>query len=305
MPGWSDYSNQNIANYMAGAAPMPTAAPSATNPPPVFLALFTTAPTADAGTGGTEVSTAGTAYARQQVAGSLTTSAATASGAVLTFSAVPTWIVAGMAVLDLTTAGVIPAATRVLSTTGTTVTLNASVTGGGVLNGDRISFSAFAPAVGSSGTNALILPGGFTNTNAVISYAQATGAGFGTVQAFGGYDAVTAGNFLWWDWLGSFKWIPFSCSSASPGVLTTDAAADVPANGSTIVVQQKYGGTLPSTGGSWTGPLTTANAATNTFTAGVNTTSVGGGLFRQITQQPIAANVTASFAAGQLTLTDA
>ena len=299
MPGWSDYSNQNIANYMAGAAPFPTSAPSATNPPPIFLALFQVAPTADAGTGATEVPAAN-GYARQQVAGSLTTSATTASG-----SAVPAWIVAGMAILDLTTAGVIPAATRVLSTTGTTVTMNANATGGGVGSGDRISFSAFAPATGSTGTNASILPGGFVNTNATITYAQATGAGWGTVQAFGAYDALTVGNFLWWDWLGAFKWIPWSGSSASPCVMTTDLAADVPANASNVVVQQKYGGTLPTTAGSWNGVLTTAGAATNTFNVGVNTTTTGGGLFRQITQQAIAGNVTPSFAAGQLTLTDA
>ena len=294
MPGWSDYTNQNIGNYVSGSLAMPAL-------PSVFLALFTAAFSADAGTGGTEVS--GGSYARQQIAGPLTTNSTTASGnATLHFASVPSWIVAGMQVRDATTAGAIPANTTVLSTTSTTVVMSNNAAGGGVGGTDVITFSAFAPATGSSGSNALILPGGITNSGAIVTFPQAT-LSWGTVLAFAGYDAVTSGNLLWWDWLGSFKWLPFSCTSASPGVLTSPAHGY--SNGDSVVVTEKYGGTLPTTGGSWTGPLTVANVTTDTFTAGVNTTGTGDGQVRKITQQPIAANVTASFSSGQLSVSDA
>jgi hypothetical protein len=70
----------------------------------------------------------------------LTTNAATSSGTVLRFAAVPAAIVAGCAVEDLTASGVIPAGTTVASTTATTVTLTAAVTGAGVGSGDQIAF---------------------------------------------------------------------------------------------------------------------------------------------------------------------
>lgn len=136
---------------------------------------------------------------------------------------------------------------------------------------------------------------------AAISFAQAT-LSWGTATSWGIYDAVTAGNLLFWDYLGNNKWIPFSCTLASPGVLSTDLAADVPVNGTSCVVTSKYGATLPTTAGSWAGVLTSAGSSGVTFNLGVNTTATGGGQFRQITQQAIAANVTASFNASTFTL---
>lgn len=298
MAGWSDYTAQNIGNYVAGSLAMPAL-------PSVFLALLTAAFTSDAGTGGTEVPTTN-GYARQQIGGTLTTNATTAAGnATLHFASVPSWIVAGMQIRDATSAAVIPSATTVVSTTSTTVVMSNNAAGAGVGGTDVITFSAFSTATASAGNEPATAPGQIINANAIVTFAQATGTGWGTVVAFAAYDAVTSGNLLFWDYLGNFKWIPFSGSSASPCVLTTDSAADVPVNGSSIVVTQKYGGTLPSTAGSWAGLLTTAGASANTFNAGVNSTTVGGGLFRQVTQQPIAGNVTPSFASNQLTLTDA
>lgn len=73
----------------------------------------------------------------------LTATAATAAGnAILTFASVPGSIVAGLPVYDLTTPGVIPAGTTVLSVTATTVTLSANVAGAGVGKLDTISFVA-------------------------------------------------------------------------------------------------------------------------------------------------------------------
>jgi hypothetical protein len=69
----------------------------------------------------------------------LNTSAATASGnATLTFAAVPSTIVPGMAVTDTTSPTIIPAGTFVQSTTATTVVMNQNATGAGVGNGDGI-----------------------------------------------------------------------------------------------------------------------------------------------------------------------
>lgn len=321
MPGLSDFLEQSYMNYLAcslqtavlpgGAVPTVTAG-DFTNAG-VWLALFTAAPTSDAGTGGTEVPTAGgTNYARQQVGGVLTTNATTASGnAVLHFASVPSWILGpnstgnvGMQIRDITSPSVIPANTTLVSATATTVTMSNNATGGGVGGTDIISFSAFGPATASATNEPNTTPGGISN-NCIITMNQSGATQWGTVIFFGLYDAVTSGHFLVGDYMGLFNWLPFTCTSASPGVLTTDTTADAPANGSTIVVTQKYGGTLPPTGGSWAGLLTTANLSGATFTAGVNTTGIGGGTFRQVTQQIIGNNTTPSYAVGQLKITAA
>ena len=189
----------------------------------------------------------------------------TASTTITMGAAVPSWVVAGANVYDVTASAQIG---TVASVAGSTVTLSAAAAHASSGSTDSLLFSA--PAV-----------------------------------AWGLFDALSGGNPITWDYLGNNKWIPFSCSSASPGVLTCDSTSDAPANGSSIVVTQKYGGTLPTTGGSWSGLLTTANLSGATFTAGVNTTGIGGGQFRQLTQQPISINVTASFATSTFTLTAA
>jgi len=318
MPGLSDFTSQEIMNWLAcsrqtavlpgGAVPTYTSG-DFTNAG-VWLALFTVAPTSDAGTGGTEVPTAGgTNYARQQVGGTLVTSAV-GSGSTLTFASVPSWVngatataTAGYQVRDLTTPANLAAATTIVSTTGTTIVLNNSAAS--VASGDRVSISAFGPATASTGNpEPNTLPGGISNAG-VVTMAQSGATAWGTCIFFGLYDAVTAGNYRVGDYIGAFNWLPFTCTLASPGVLTTDTTADAPANGSSIVVTQKFGGTLPTTGGSWAGLLTTANLSANTFTAGVNTTSIGGGTFRQVVQQIIGNNTTPSFAIGQLKFTAA
>jgi hypothetical protein len=291
MAGLSDYNADNILNYVTGSLAMPSL-------PAIFLGLYTTAPTSDAGTGGTEVT--GGSYARVQVAGTATTNATTAAGnATLHFASTPTWIVAGMLIRDATSSAVIPANTTVLSTTATTVVMSANAAGAGVGGTDVITFSAFMPAAASSGTEPSVTPAASANTNAIITFPQAT-ASWGTVTSWGLYDAVSAGNLLWWDYLGNFKWLPFSCTLASPGVLTSPAHGYT--NADPVVVTTKFGGTLPTTAGSWAGVLTVANVTTDTFTAGVNTTSTGDGQVRKIVQQPIAQNVTASFAANAFNL---
>lgn len=296
MPGMSDYMAEAATNLISGQAAAPALAAR-------YLALFTAMPTSDAGTGGTEVS--GGSYARVQVAGSATTNNTTASGnATLHFSATPSWVVAGMTVTDTTASSVIPAGTTVLSTTGTTVVMSANATGAGVGNGDTIVFSAWPAASASSGSEPSVTPVSATN-GAVITFAQAT-ASWGTVIGFGIYDALTSGNLLAADYLGAFNWLPATISNASPGVITAHAhgysAADP------VVFTAKYGGTTPTFSQSnLTGVLAVVSPTTDTFTVtnastAVNTSSTGNGMVRKIVQQPVAANVTASFAASSLTL---
>lgn len=141
-------------------------------------------------------------------------------------------------------------------------------------------------------------------TAAPVTFAQATAA-WGTVIAWGLYDAATAGNLLDWDFLGSDPWFPFTATLASPGVLTapgiTAGSSPTLANGASVVLTGEYGGTLPS-GLTQYSIYTVAGLSSDTFNVGVNTTTVGNGMVRQITQQVIPINVTASFASGAITL---
>jgi hypothetical protein len=134
-----------------------------------------------------------------------------------------------------------------------------------------------------------------TSNAAAVTFPLATGS-WGTALAFGIFDAATAGNPLIWDYLGSFSWLPFTCTSASPGVITCPGHGF--SNGDSVVVTAEFGGTLPTTGGAWTGLLTVANVTTDTFTAGVNTTGTGDGMVRKVSSQAIISGVTASFAGG-------
>lgn len=293
MAGNSDYLAESVLNFASGYEPFPSIGSR-------YLALFTTAPTSDAGTGGTEVS--GGSYARVQIAGAIAAGGTwtTSSTSITMGSSNPGWIVAGMSVWDITASAFIG---TVSSYSGTTLTLTSTAAHASSGSTDSLQFSAFPAASASSGNEPATAPANVTN-GAVITFPAST-ASWGTIQAFGIYDASTSGNLLNWDYLGNYSWKPFSCSLASPGVITTDSSGDVPANSSNIVVTQKFGGTLPTTGGSWAGLLTTANASSNTFTAGVNTTSVGGGQFRQVATQSIPSGITASFSASTLTLQQA
>ena len=108
---------------------------------------------------------------------------------------------------------------------------------------------------------------------------------------------------MFFDYLGAYKWSPFTCTLASPGVLTCTDQTFV--NGQFAAVTAKFGGTLPATGGSWAGILTVAGVSGATFNLGVNTTGTGDGSVRQVIQQVVPINNVVTFSAGQLTLTSA
>jgi len=285
MTGLSDFYAKNLLNVATGQTAFPAL-------PSVFLALFTAVGT-DANTGFTEVSTSGTAYARIQVAG-----VATAAGTISTASATITmpnvsgfpWVVAGMSVYDTTNNKTIG---TVLTWVGTTLTLTSNAANNGSGGTDVLSFSIWPQASGSA-------PSSLTN-GAAISFAQAT-ANFGTVVAWGVYDAVTSGNLLWWDYMGAFSWLPATVSSASPGVITSHAHGY--SNGDSFVFSTEYGGVAPTfSAGNYNGLLTVAGVTTDTFNVtGVNTSATGGGLVRKVIQQSIPNGVTATFAASTFAL---
>ena len=298
MPGASDYLAQSIVNFMTGAQGFPAIASR-------YLALFTTAPTSDANpvAGATEVS--GTGYARVQVSGVLTAAASGGpfSGSTVTLSAaVPAWVAAlgtngsGVNVYDVTGGANVG---TILSVSGSVVTFTGAVSHA-VANSDSLLFSAFPLASASSGSEPAVTPANATN-GASINFPMAGTGGWGTVTSWGLFDTLAAtSNLIDWDYLGNFKYSPFTCTSASPGVLTCTDQSFV--NGQFAIVTSKPGGTLPTTVGSWAGILTVAGVSGSTFNLGVNTTGTGDGLVRQITEQAIAANTTFSFAASTLTL---
>lgn len=221
MAGMTDYSAQNWLNYITGKAVMPALGSGS-----VYVGLFTTAPTSDAGiTGAVEV--VGGAYARQQ-----------------TLAA--TW----------------------------------------------------NSAVASAGSEPAVTPASITNA-AAITFPAAT-ANWGTVVAFGLFDALTVGNLLAWDYIGNYPWVPFSASLASPSVLT--APGHGLTNGDPVVLTSKFGGVLPATAGSWAGIKTVAGVAGDTFNVAVNTTTTGEGLIRKILQQAVPTGIQPTFAIGSLTL---
>ena len=141
---------------------------------------------------------------------------------------------------------------------------------------------------------------------AQVSFPICTNAGTAVVEteiAFGIHDAVTAGNLLAWDYLGPGAWLPFVCTSASPGVLTVPAHGF--ANGDKVAVNAEFGGSLPTTAGSWAGLLTVANVTTDTFTAGVNTTGTGSGMVRKVVAQAVVGNLQPIVNAGSIVLAQA
>jgi hypothetical protein len=163
--------------------------------------------------------------------------------------------------------------------------------------GTEVSTGSYARVATSGATwNAAAGSAPASNSNsAAITFPTSTGS-WGSVVGFTIMDASTVGNQIFADYFGGFLWLPFTCTSASPGVITVPAHGF--SNGDTVVVTAEDGGTLPTTGGSWSGLLTVASASTDTFTAGVNTTSTGSGMVRKVVAQTIGSGVTPSWAGG-------
>jgi hypothetical protein len=148
-------------------------------------------------------------------------------------------------------------------------------------------------------------PSQISNAN-TLTFPTAT-ADWGTVIAFGLFDAATTGNLLAWDFFGNYVWLPATVSAASPAVITTKAhgfsAADL------VEWSIEYGGTNPTFSQSnFTGPLTVTSPATDTFTTtngatAVNTSATGSGMIRKLVAQAINNGASAAFPAGSLIIT--
>jgi hypothetical protein len=141
-----------------------------------------------------------------------------------------------------------------------------------------------------------------SNSNANDIEFPTPSADWGTVIAFGIYDAATDGNLLMWDYLGNFPWLPATVSSASPGVITAKGHG-YSAN-DTFVFSTEFGGTAPSFSQSnFTGLLTVVSPSGDTFTSNngstaLTTSSTGSGMVRKGASQPITSGVVAKFAGG-------
>jgi len=163
--------------------------------------------------------------------------------------------------------------------------------------GTEVSTGSYARVATSGATwNAAAgsAPASTSNASA-ITFPTSTGS-WGTVVGWTQHDASTAGNMIFSDYFGGFLWLPFTCTSASPGVFTVPGHGY--SNGDTVVVTAEDGGTLPTTGGSFSGLLTVANVTTDTFTVGVNTTGTGSGMVRKVVAQTIGSGVTPSWTGG-------
>ena len=147
-------------------------------------------------------------------------------------------------------------------------------------------------------------PSTITNSAAALTFPTAT-ASWGTVIAWGIYDALTGGNLLAWDYLGNDPWYPFTCTSASPGVITaigiTAGSNPALANGAVVVLNAEYGGTIP-TGLTAGTQYTVAGLSADTFNVSTNTSSTGSGMVRQITAQSVPSGITVTFNTSSLTL---
>lgn len=298
MTGLTNYTANTLLNYLTGQTPAPSL-------PAVFLALFTVVGT-DVGSGFTEVS--GGSYGRQQVAGSVAATASfTTASPNVTMTTNPGWVLPGMSVYD-TSKTPAPGAFvgTVLTYSGTALVLtgNAAINSQGTT--DNLTFSAFAQSTGTAPAT--------TTNGSTITFPTSTG-NWGTVVAFGLYDAITSGNLLDWDFVGNFSWLPFESTSVNTG---NGPVFSVKGNGyasnDPIVFTAEYGGTLPSL---TTGTMTSytvsfvANPATDSFTActtsgpvtALAATSTGAGMVRKIVQQSVPSGITVTFSPSTVTLT--
>jgi|KBSMisStandDraft_5_1062788.scaffolds.fasta_scaffold177056_2 hypothetical protein len=173
------------------------------------------------------------------------------------------------------------------------------VTGGAYARASTTAAAWNAPS-GSS-------PSQITNAQG-ITFAIST-SDWGSIVAFGLYDAPTAGNLIAWDYFGSFAWLPTQISAASPAVFSASQHGYLA--GDSVIFSTEYGGVSPSfSQGNFTGILTVQNPLTDTFSVNnagtvVNTSSSGNGMVRKIVRQQIIAGVQPTFPIASLILTSA
>lgn len=148
-------------------------------------------------------------------------------------------------------------------------------------------------------------PSQISNAN-TLTFPTAT-ADWGSVIAFGIFDAATTGNLLCWDYFGNYSWLPATVSAASPAVITSKAHGY--GAGDNVAWTIEYGGIDPTFSASnFTGILAVTSPTTDTFSvtnaaAAVNTSATGSGMVRKLAAQAIASGAAAAFPAGSLIIT--
>jgi hypothetical protein len=171
----------------------------------------------------------------------------------------------------------------------------------------RIQGTFGAPSIGSDPTTC-------SNSATVQFAAVPQGQNWGSIVAFGLYDAATGGNLIAWDWLGNYAWQPFTVNNNATAAFTVGAGY---ANGNAVVITSTlFGGTPPT----YSAGSPAANTVLNvTGASGVTfnlqngattlgTSSTGSGMIRQVwgtgasPGQSIPGGVQASFGVGQLVL---
>lgn len=167
------------------------------------------------------------------------------------------------------------------------------------------AYARVATTTGDWSTASGSAPSQISNAN-TLTFPTAT-ADWGSVIAFGIYDAATTGNLLVWDYFGNYTWLPATVSAASPGVITSKAHGYTA--GDLVAWTIEYGGTNPTFSQSnFTGILAVTSPSTDTFTVtnastAVNTSATGSGMVRKLVSQAIASGAAAAFPAGSLIIT--
>lgn len=177
-----------------------------------------------------------------------------------------------------------------------------SDTGGGT----EVSGGSYARvAVTNNATNFPAASSGSKSNGTAITFPAAT-ANWGTVVAFGIFDASSGGNLLYWGWLGSDSGKVFTAG--------TDDNVTIPGNGLIVDDQVRVlaipGATLPtglSEGTTYFVKTSSGNVVTLSATQGgatLDITAAGAGLIAKIQAQTINSGGQPSFAASTLVITE-
>jgi|SRR5688572_20019593 len=173
--------------------------------------------------------------------------------------------------------------------------------------GTEVSGGSYArKSITNNNTNFPAASGGSKNLATSQSFVTPTGS-WGTVVAFGYYDASSGGNLMRWGWLGSDAGRIFT-GIASSDVITAPGHTLV--NDDQVRVVAVPGATLP-TGLSAGTTYFVIGVSGNTFQlsatqggAAINITADGAGLVAKIDAKPITPGDTVTFAGGALVVTE-
>jgi len=153
--------------------------------------------------------------------------------------------------------------------------------------GTEAAYASYARQVETSWSAPTGTSPASVGNSGTITFPACTNSGTSVVEteiAWGLFTAVTGGTLATWDFLGSDTWHPFSCTLASPGIITVNDRTFT--NGQYVVFTAKYGGTLP-TGLTANTLYTVAGVSGQTFNVGTNTSAIGDGMVRQVVPQAI------------------